>query len=118
MKKGIGKQIVAHVAVLGLLTVVALVVYPWMGGCPSRALFAVPCPACGMTRSAFALVRLDFRASFFYHPLTVPTIFVLIFAIYKDVWRIKKKTVDWILISAALVLFLTFLARLFFGTIP
>ena len=33
----------------------------------------VPCPGCGMSRAAFALLRLDFSAAFRYHPM----IFVL-----------------------------------------
>jgi len=103
---------------LAILAVAALVVYPWMGGCPSRAFFNLPCPACGMTRSAAALVRLDFRASFLYHPLTIPTILVLIFAIHKDRLKIKKRTADIILISAAIVLFVVFFLRLFFVHIP
>ena len=42
-------------------------------GCPVQHFTGVPCPGCGMSRAAFALLRLDFSAAFRYHPM----IFVL-----------------------------------------
>jgi hypothetical protein len=38
-------------------------------GCPSRALFHIPCPGCGMTRAFVSAFRLDFQMAFLYHPL-------------------------------------------------
>lgn len=37
--------------------------------CPLNALFNIPCPGCGMTAAAFALVRLDIKAAFREHSL-------------------------------------------------
>ena len=65
---------------LGYFAVLALAFYllKVMGiGCPFRRVLGIPCPACGMTRSLGALLRLDFAASFAYHPLTLPLLAVL-----------------------------------------
>ena len=32
--------------------------------CPSVLLTGYPCPACGMTRAAFCLLRMDFKGAF------------------------------------------------------
>ena len=36
--------------------------------CPSVLLTGYPCPACGMTRAAFCLFRMDFKGAFSIHP--------------------------------------------------
>lgn len=38
-------------------------------GCPIRFFTGISCPGCGMTRAVLALLRLDFAAAFYYHPL-------------------------------------------------
>lgn len=37
--------------------------------CPYAYLFGISCPGCGMTRAFIALVHLDLRGAFHYHPL-------------------------------------------------
>ncbi len=37
--------------------------------CPTRVLFGVPCPGCGLTRATLALLTLDFEAVLHFHPL-------------------------------------------------
>jgi hypothetical protein len=39
--------------------------------CLSAALLHIPCPGCGMTRAAFALLRGDWSAAFALHPLSI-----------------------------------------------
>lgn len=55
------------------LTLVLYVTYFSHGGhglpCPLLLLTGLQCPACGMTRAAAALLRLDFTAAFSYHAL-------------------------------------------------
>ena len=47
----------------GLILLVALV------QCPFRFLTGISCPGCGMTRALLALLRGDFAAAYYYHPL-------------------------------------------------
>ena len=37
--------------------------------CLFELAFGIPCPGCGMTRAALALLQLDFAAAFSYHPM-------------------------------------------------
>ncbi len=41
--------------------------------CVSRALFHLPCPGCGLTRSLTAIWHGDLLLSFRYHPMGLPT---------------------------------------------
>jgi hypothetical protein len=44
--------------------------------CLFRALYGIPCPGCGLTRSLLALWHGDLRAAVLYHPLGAPLFFV------------------------------------------
>ena len=50
----------------------------WLGSlalpiklCLVALVFHVPCPGCGMTRAAFAMLRGDFTAAYAFHPLSL-----------------------------------------------
>ena len=61
-------------------------------GCPIRWFTGVPCPGCGMTRSLIALLHLDLKKSFYYHPLTIVAIPFLVYVIIgkKPLFNNKK----------------------------
>ena len=40
--------------------------------CILRLSLGLPCPACGLTRAALALARLDLAEATFFHPLAIP----------------------------------------------
>jgi len=42
-----------------------------INGCPVLYVFGIPCPLCGMTRSLYALIDLDFSKSMYYNPSSV-----------------------------------------------
>lgn len=42
--------------------------------CFFRMIFGIPCPGCGLTHSVIALLTGHPKASFFYHPLTIPIV--------------------------------------------
>lgn len=76
-------------------------------------LTGIPCPGCGMTRAYIALLHLDFRAAFYYHPLfwMVP-LCIIVFFIKKGPFANKKiRTAIWSLMIAVLII--VYLLRLF-----
>lgn len=86
------KIIIRHLVIISGLLV--LLLFVWR--CPLEYLFGIPCPCCGMTRAFKSMVSLDFRASFSYHPLLLPTGFAIWYILHKDVlpkrFRMGKKT--------------------------
>ena len=58
--------------------------------CPSRALFHIDCPGCGMQRSFVCLLKGDLRNSLELHPATMPMIALLLFFILHLVFKFNK----------------------------
>lgn len=68
--------------------------------CPFKLITGVPCPGCGMTRSFISFVTLNFKDSFYYHALLIPTgMFAILFFVQKD----QKKRNQLIYIWAAIM---------------
>ena len=66
------RRLLLPVAVLGLVWAHMTGAFHW--NCPTRVLFHVPCPTCGMTTAARALLHLDFVAATRAHPLALVVI--------------------------------------------
>lgn len=91
--------------------------------CPMTMILGIPCPGCGMTRAAFALLRLDFQAAWNYHPFIYPI--VLLFLIFcweryilrkEDMKTVKKLVV---VIAVAMCAFYIYrMIRFFPDTTP
>lgn len=77
--------------------------------CPAVMLTGYPCPACGLTRAGFLLLRFQFREAFEMHPFIYPiVVLVLAFAVNRYVLlRNNKQLLQWcaILMITAMVLF-------------
>ena len=86
------------------------------GTCLSKALFGVPCPACGMTRAFLSLLSFDISAAMYYNPAfwTVPLICIFGVLAAAD----KKRTRLWAVMFSlfAAVLLAVWIARLLLGT--
>jgi hypothetical protein len=54
--------------------------------CPFKLFTGLPCPGCGLTRSAVAFLDGDLSASLYYHPLGAPTIMVAVVVGLFDAW--------------------------------
>lgn len=58
--------------------------------CPSVLLTGYPCPACGMTRAAFCLFRMDFKGAFSIHPfIYAVAAYVAVFAVNRYILQRK-----------------------------
>lgn len=76
MKKG-----VYGLLVLLTLTASAFVSASMLGwGCPVQHFTGIPCPGCGLSRAAAALLRLDWWTAFRYHPMiyALPPVVLLV----------------------------------------
>ena len=66
--------------------------FEYMIVCPLHTV-GLYCPACGMTRSAHALLRLDFKAMITYHPLMPLFILMILFyevSIFLSAWKRRR----------------------------
>ena len=91
MKKGLyGLLVLAALAALALLSAVTL---GW--NCPVQHFTGVPCPGCGLSRAAVALLRLDFHTAFRYHPMVFVLPPVVLYALFgkKPLLGIKPASV-------------------------
>ena len=51
--------------------------------------FKIPCPTCGVTRAVISLLRLDLKSYFYFHPLSVPLIAVVLMMIHIKLFKNK-----------------------------
>lgn len=62
----------------------------WLTGgpalCPFKIFTGLPCPGCGLTRSAVAFLHGDPMTSLFYHPLGAPIVIVAVVLGLVDAW--------------------------------
>ena len=92
--------------------------YAFLGNCPIRMISGIPGPACGMTRAVIALFTLNFCASFYYHPLAIPALILIVFLLCKNSLNISKRAKDIVLITSGIIAFIVYLVRIIFFSIP
>lgn len=112
------KKVVFHIIVIGAVVLALFLLDFFSIGCPIRALTHIPCPTCGVTRSLWALVRLDFAESFSYNPMTVPLCLTLFLALHRKLIPINKIVYHILVIGMAVLVFIVYLVRLFTNSIP
>ena len=102
------------VGVLALLALLIVLFYK----CPIKLIFGIDCPGCGFTRSFFALFRLDFKASFRYHPMGIPMLIESVYYIFRDeirkFVRIPEMVENVIGITTVVLIFAVWIIRLIF----
>lgn len=90
--------------------------YAFGGECLLRELTGVPCPACGMSRALFSLVRLDISAAFRYHPVFWVFPIACFCAVMCAVSEKKRKLWVACFIACAVIFLLCWVIRLATGT--
>lgn len=104
-----------------ICALLALIPFPT---CILRLALHIPCPACGLTRAALCLLRLDFAGAQRFHPLAIALAALaaitaaLAFVTSEAAWR---RILKWSLGAAGLGLMLVWLLRfagLFGGPVP
>ncbi len=82
--------------------------------CYFKAIYGIPCPGCGIIRAGYYLIKLEFRKSFYYHPLLFLAIFVLIVLLGRRnrfLSKIYNSHLFWN--SVSVIFILTWIIRLF-----
>jgi hypothetical protein len=77
--------------------------------CPFAMAFGIPCPGCGLSRAAFALLRGDLHAALAVHPLSpiaLPATFVLALHATSERPAVPSRERLIVLFSAALLVLL------------
>lgn len=81
-------------------------------GCPIKFVTGISCMGCGMTRAWAALLRLDFAAAFYYHPLfMLPPVAVIV---YLAKSKINLKIYKIIMLTMAMAFITIYVYRLVF----
>jgi hypothetical protein len=64
----------------------------WRGAwkCPTAAMFHIPCPTCGATRSVRALVHLDFAGVFRFNPFALLLVPILAGIVWRTLALVLK----------------------------
>ena len=58
--------------------------------CPSKVLFHIECPGCGLQRSFICLLKGDLKESLMFHPATIPMLVLVIFAALHLTFKFNK----------------------------
>lgn len=83
-------------------------------GCPIKYFLHINCPACGSTRALVALLKGDTASYFFYNPIALPLLLIVLFALHKELFGLSRRTEALILIPSAAVVLVVYIFRLIF----
>lgn len=100
----INRPLVKLAAFLALLVFIRLFVKSGIG-CVWQHFFGIPCPGCGTTRAAIALLRGDFAAMLRYN-FMLPSLPILFLYVIFDGQIFKNKSVDYLILSIIAVGFI------------
>ncbi|MCM1191873.1 MAG: DUF2752 domain-containing protein [Butyrivibrio sp.] len=81
-------------------------------GCPIKFVTGISCLGCGMTRAWLSVLKLDFSAAFYYHPLfMLPPVAVIVYFIKS---KINLKIYKIIMLTIVAAFITIYLYRLIF----
>ena len=107
---------VKKATILVAFLILYMLISHWLTGtaCFFRSTIGVPCPGCGLTRAYFALLSLDFKAAFAYHPLFwyIPIVVIVSLVFYFKYDTLEVKGLIKFYQASALLFVLVFIIRL------
>lgn len=112
-EKNLKKKLEKKNIINGMVAVLILIIVATFYKCPSKYLFGLPCPGCGMTRALIALLSLNIQQAMYYHPLCIMVFVIgLIFALdYIKLLKVSKKTKRGILFAGCIAMLVVFIWR-------
>ena len=87
--------------------------------CPVHYFLHIPCPGCGITRAYIAILSLDWKAAFRYHPLFFMVLPILLYVPHRDILgkRLKDKTETFIYVITSISFIIVYIIRMLNGDI-
>lgn len=82
--------------------------------CPVKFITGISCAGCGMTRAWIALLHLDIKGAFYYHPLFFLPPFAVILFLLKS--KINKKLYTFLIFTIICLFAIIYVFRLVQGT--
>lgn len=86
--------------------------------CPIRAIMGIPCPTCGFTRAALALLQGDIVRSLRIHPMLLPVLVPACCFSMQRPLKLFQRFATALLIAVAAATFGLYLFRLFTHALP
>lgn len=107
MKKMIQKY-KPYLSLLAAAALYGLILYVLKITCPIKWATGVSCPGCGMTRAFVSVLRLDFAAAFYYHPLwcVLPPAAVALIVLHQAEKKRAFRVLLYLLIAAFIAAYL------------
>ncbi len=105
----LNKQIFFKTIVISISIIIIFFFYK----CPTKLIFGIDCPGCGMTRAYKALLRLDFVTAFHFHPLFPLPAVVFVYEIFKKKLFIGEKNERIVLLLFSLAFFVYWIIKIF-----
>ena len=110
--KGNTKKIIKRTCIwFAILLVYTLILLTFDIHCPISDIIGIKCPTCGITRAVISLLKLDFKASFNYHPLAVPVVMAVWLLLNLEFFKHKKIILS-ISLSIVVLNFILYLSRI------
>ena len=83
------RLIIFFILLLGFLL---LILFDFKFPCLFKKILKISCPACGLTRAIFSLIKLDIKTSIHYNILGIPLLIILIITYLLVIIDITKKS--------------------------
>ena len=103
----------AYIGVCAAVVAVFALLFALGISCPIKYVTGVSCPGCGMSRATWAILRLDFSAAVYYHPLCFAMPLVAAGLIFTHATR-RHRAFSAILFGIAAAMIAVYLYRLHF----